>query len=404
MRAGKARGVAPIPLYPMSTPQILPVPFADWGIGLQRPLTIAGPCSAESREQVLATAEGIVEQAPQVKVFRAGVWKPRTRPGGFEGMGEAALPWLAEVKERTGLLTMVEVATPEHVEAALKGGVDMLWIGARTTPNPFSVQAIADALSGTDIPVFVKNPVNPDLQLWIGALERLFAAGLTRIAAIHRGFHWYERTPYRNSPMWEFPVRLKAAFPDLELLCDPSHIAGNRELLAAVAQQALDLNFSGLMIETHIDPANAKSDAQQQVTPQDLALLLSGLTYRRSTAEPGFKDELQEHRVLIDRLDEEILQKVTARMEISERIGLFKQAHNIAILQPERWRTIMQAAHGMGKELGLSRHFIQALMDAVHDESIRKQTEVWEREQLAAGYQGSTKNVDGSPDAGHGTV
>ena len=237
---------------------IQPVPFADWGIGIDRPLIIAGPCSAESREQVLATAEGIVEHAPQVKVFRAGVWKPRTRPGGFEGAGEAALPWLAEARERTGLLTMVEVATPQHVEAALKGGVDMLWIGARTTPNPFSVQAIADALSGTDIPIFVKNPVNPDLQLWIGALERLFAAGLTRVAAIHRGFHWFERTPYRNSPMWEIPVRLKAAFPDLELLCDPSHIAGNRELLAGVAQQALDLNFSGLMIETHIDPEAAK--------------------------------------------------------------------------------------------------------------------------------------------------
>ncbi len=383
---------------------IQPVPFADWGIGIDRPLIIAGPCSAESREQVLATAEGIVEHAPQVKVFRAGVWKPRTRPGGFEGAGEAALPWLAEVKERTGLLTMVEVATPQHVEAALKGGVDMLWIGARTTPNPFSVQAIADALSGTDIPVFVKNPVNPDLQLWIGALERLFAAGQMRVAAIHRGFHWFERTPYRNSPMWEIPVRLKAAFPQLELLCDPSHIAGNRELLADVAQQALDLNFSGLMIETHIDPKAAKSDADQQVRPQDLATLLNGSTYRRSTAGPDLRDELQEHRDLIDRLDEEILQKVAARMEISERIGLFKQAHNIAILQPERWRYIMRAAQAMGKDLGHSQHFIQALMDAVHDESIRKQTAVWEREQLAAGYQGSSENGIASPDFGHGSA
>ncbi|HQV37679.1 MAG: bifunctional 3-deoxy-7-phosphoheptulonate synthase/chorismate mutase type II [Flavobacteriales bacterium] len=383
---------------------IQPVPFADWGIGIDRPLIIAGPCSAESREQVLATAEGIVEHAPQVKVFRAGVWKPRTRPGGFEGAGEAALPWLAEARERTGLLTMVEVATPQHVEAALKGGVDMLWIGARTTPNPFSVQAIADALSGTDIPIFVKNPVNPDLQLWIGALERLFAAGLTRVAAIHRGFHWFERTPYRNSPMWEIPVRLKAAFPDLELLCDPSHIAGNRELLAGVAQQALDLNFSGLMIETHIDPEAAKSDADQQVRPQDLATLLNGSTYRRSTAGPDLRDELQEHRDLIDRLDEEILQKVAARMEISERIGLFKQAHNIAILQPERWRYIMRAAQAMGTELGHSQHFIQALMDAVHDESIRKQTAVWEREQLAAGYQGSSENGIASPDIGHGSA
>lgn len=388
----------------MPRPQILPVPFIDWGIGLQRPLTIAGPCSAESREQVLATAEGIVDQAPQVKVFRAGVWKPRTRPGGFEGIGEAALPWLAEVKRRTGLLTMVEVATPAHVEAALKAGVDMLWIGARTTPNPFSVQAIADALRGTGMPVFVKNPVNPDLQLWIGALERLSAAGLTRIAAVHRGFHWFERTPYRNSPMWEFPVRLKATFPDLELLCDPSHIAGDRALLPEVAQQALDLNFSGLMIEAHIDPDKAKSDAAQQVKPQGLATLLNGLVHRRSTAGPGLRDGLREHRGLIDRLDEEILQKLAARMEISERIGLFKQAHNIAILQPERWRTIMRAAHAMGRELGLSRHFVQALMDAVHDESIRKQTDVWEREQLAAGYQGSPKSVGAQPDDGQGSI
>ena len=385
----------------MARPQIIPVPFADWGLGLDRPLLIAGPCSAESREQVLATAEGIVEQAPQVKVFRAGVWKPRTRPGGFEGAGEVALPWLAEAKARTGLMTMVEVATPAHVETALKGGVDMLWIGARTTPNPFSVQAIADALRGTDIPVFVKNPVNPDLQLWIGALERLFAAGLERVAAIHRGFHWFERTPYRNSPMWEFPVRLKAAFPKLELLCDPSHIAGNRELLAGVAQQALDLNFSGLMIETHVDPDVAKSDAAQQVKPRDLAALLKSLTYRHSTAGPDHRDELREHRDLIDRLDEEILQKVAARMEISERIGLFKQAHNIAILQPERWRRIMHAVEAMGNDLGLSQHFIQALMDAVHDESIRKQTEVWEREQLASGYQGSPKNGSDIPDGDH---
>lgn len=369
----------------MSEPTFNPLPFSQWGLGVERPLLIAGPCSAESRGQVLATAEGIVEHAPQVKVFRAGVWKPRTRPGGFEGMGAAALPWLKEVKERTGLLIITEVATPEHVDAALKAGVDMLWIGARTTPNPFSVQAIADALVGMDIPVFVKNPVNPDLQLWIGALERLFDAGLTRVAAIHRGFHWFGRSPFRNHPMWELPVRLKAAFPALELLCDPSHIAGNRELLAGVAQQALDLNFSGLMVETHIDPALAKSDAAQQVHPAGLGSLLAQLVFRSATAGPALRDELQEHRDLIDRLDEEILQKLASRMEIAERIGHFKQAHNIAILQPERWQRIMQAMHAFGKDLGLSPKFIQALMDAVHDESIRKQNEVWERENLVSG-------------------
>ncbi|MBS1546776.1 MAG: chorismate mutase [Bacteroidetes bacterium] len=374
----------------MST-AIAPTPFAQWGLGLQRPLFIAGPCSAESREQVLATAEGIKAHAPQVKVFRAGVWKPRTRPGGFEGMGAAALPWLKEVKERTGLLTMTEVATPQHLDAALKAGVDMLWIGARTTPNPFSVQAIADALAGVDIPVFVKNPVNPDLALWIGALERLHEAGIRRMAAVHRGFHWFGRSPYRNHPMWELPVRLKAAFPALELLCDPSHIAGDRALLAGIAQQALDLNFSGLMVEVHHAPDEAKSDAAQQLAPATFADLLRSLILRQSAAEAHLRNELQEHRDLIDRLDEEIMQKLAARMEISERIGAFKQAHNIAILQPERWRQIMLAMQAFGKEAGLSPAFIQALMDAVHDESIRKQTSVWEKDRLATDIQGSVK-------------
>lgn len=368
-----------------------PVSFSHWGLGLRRPLLIAGPCSAESREQVLRTAEGIAAAAPQVQVFRAGVWKPRTRPGSFEGVGETALPWLAEVKERTGLLTITEVATPQHVEAALRGGVDMLWIGARTTPNPFSVQAIADALRGTDIPVFVKNPVNPDLGLWIGALERLHTAGIRRLAAIHRGFHWFGRSPYRNLPMWEVPVRLKAAFPTLELLCDPSHIAGNRELIPGLCQQALDLNFSGLMVETHRDPAQARSDAEQQLDPQALGALLAGLSFRKAHVAAGHRNELQEHRDLIDRLDEEIMQKLAARMEISERIGAFKQTHNIAILQPERWRQIMQAMQAFGKESGLSPTFIQAVMDAVHDESIRRQTEVWERERISTDFQGSGK-------------
>lgn len=363
----------------MAHPGIRPKPFSAWQLGLQRPLLIAGPCSAESREQVLATAQQIVEAAPQVQVFRAGAWKPRTRPGHFEGVGAPALAWLAEVKERTGLLTTTEVATPQHVEQALKAGVDMLWIGARTTPNPFSVQAIADALRGVDVPVFVKNPVNPDLQLWLGAIERLFDAGPTRIAAIHRGFHWFERTPYRNNPMWEIPVRLKAAFPELELIGDPSHIAGRTDLLPKVAQQALDLNFSGLMVETHRSPAEALSDAGQQLTPGQLGELLGELVFRSPGNEAHLRDELQEHRDLIDRLDEEILQKLGARMEISGRIGAFKYAHNVAILQPRRWRKIMEEAHAFGKAQGLSATFIQALMDAIHDESIQRQTKVWEQ-------------------------
>ncbi|MCO6481457.1 MAG: bifunctional 3-deoxy-7-phosphoheptulonate synthase/chorismate mutase type II [Flavobacteriales bacterium] len=380
----------------MAPSTLHPLPFAHWGLGLGRPLVIAGPCSAESREQVLDTAREIRERAPQVRAFRAGAWKPRTRPGGFEGAGDPALEWLKEAKAQTGLLTITEVATPAHVEACLKAGVDMLWIGARTTPNPFSVQAIADALRGTDIPVFVKNPVNPDLPLWMGALERLSDAGLTRVAAIHRGFHWFERTPYRNNPMWEIPVRLKAAFPELEVIGDPSHIAGDPALLAPVAQQALDLNYSGLMIETHRAPAQAKSDARQQITPADLARLLGRLEWRRASAGPALRDELQEHRDLIDRLDEEILQKLGARMEISGRIGLFKLAHNIAILQPERWRRIMEGAHAFGQVQGLAPHFIQALMDAIHDESIRRQTEVWEQGRMGAGIQVSSGNGSGT--------
>ncbi len=368
------------------------LPFSEWGLGIDRPLTIAGPCSAESREQVLATAEGIITNAPQVKVFRAGVWKPRTRPGGFEGVGDAAFPWLKEARDRTGLLLMTEVATPQHVEAALNAGIDMLWIGARTTPNPFSVQGIADALRGTDIPVFVKNPLNPDLQLWIGALERLAEAGITRLAAIHRGFQWFEKTAYRNNPIWEFPIRLKAAFPKLELICDPSHIAGSPELLAEIAQQALDLNFSGLMVETHSDPAQAKSDARQQIDPVGLGELLSSLVHRSASAGPHLRNELQEFRDMIDQLDEEIAQKLGARMEVSERIGRFKQAHNVAILQPEWWEHVLRAQMAAGLELGLSPRFVQSFMDAVHDESIRRQTAIWEN---AEGTVDAQKKVDG---------
>jgi chorismate mutase len=354
-------------------PELNTLPFDSWGLGLERPLLVAGPCSAESEEQLLGTARGIVHLNPQVKAFRAGIWKPRTRPGGFEGAGEQALAWLAQVRKETGLLTMTEVATAEHVEAALKAGIDMLWIGARTTPNPFSVQEIADALRGVDVPVFVKNPINPDLQLWIGALERLNAAGLKRIAAIHRGFNWFERTPYRNSPMWEFPVRLKAAFPHLELLCDPSHIAGDPSRLGEIAQQALDLNFSGLMIETHGAPAQALSDAKQQITPQGLCDLIASLIFRSPAPPARQHAELEELRDLIDQLDDEIVQKLASRMEIAERIGDFKQEHNIAILQPERFSRIVGRLLAMRRDLGLSAVFIEEFMNAVHQESIRRQ-------------------------------
>lgn len=372
----------------MARPQIIPIPFADWGLGIDRPLLIAGPCSAESRQQVLETAEGIVRHAPQVRVFRAGAWKPRTRPGGFEGIGAEALPWLREVKERTGMLTITEVATPQHVEAAIANGIDMLWIGARTTPNPFSVQAIADALKGVDIPVFVKNPVSPDLQLWIGALERFSAAGITRLAAIHRGFHWFSDSPYRNDPMWEFPIRLKAAFPKLELICDPSHIGGAPKLLADIAQQALNLNFSGLMLEVHCDPISARSDAKQQVEPARLGELLTSLVPRKSAAEPHLRNELHEHRAAIEKLDADIVRLLGARMDVAARIGLFKQEHNVAILQPEWWMKVMLEQQRAGQELGLSEAFVKAFMDTIHEESIRRQNRVWEGQELPVGNQG----------------
>lgn len=352
---------------------IEPLPFSAWGLGLKRPLVIAGPCSAESQAQVMESARAL-KADDRAQVMRAGVWKPRTRPGSFEGAGDAALSWLQDAKRETGLLIATEVATPEHVQAALKAGIDMLWIGARTTPNPFSVQAIADALHGVDVPVLVKNPINPDLHLWVGALERLSRAGLKRLAAVHRGFSWFERTPYRNSPMWEFPIRLKAAHPGLELLCDPSHIAGSTERIGQVAQQALDLGFSGLMIEVHPNPANARSDADQQLTPEAFGQTLDGLIFRQAVPTDAMRDGLEELRDLIDQLDEEIVQKLGTRMDIAERIGDHKRLHNVAILQPERWERIMKRQLRMARHLGLSEDFVREFMDAIHRESIRRQT------------------------------
>jgi chorismate mutase len=356
-----------------SSNTLRPLPFAQWGSGLGRPLLIAGPCSAESEEQVLAAARGISAHG-QARIFRAGLWKPRTRPGSFEGAGAEGLAWLRRVKEETGMLVMTEVATREHVDAALRAGIDLLWIGARTTPNPFSVQAIADALQGVDIPVLVKNPINPDLHLWVGAMERLQQAGVRRYAAVHRGFSWFERTPFRNSPMWEFPIRLKAAHPELEILCDPSHIAGQRDRLGIVAQQALDLGLSGLMLEVHPDPARAWSDAEQQVSPADYATLVDGLIFRQARPTALMQDRLEQLRDLIDQLDDEIAQKLGSRMDIAERIGDEKRAQNVAILQPERWDRIMRRLLGLAPHLGLSPEFVREFMDAVHRESIRRQS------------------------------
>lgn len=346
-----------------------------WIPGYSHPLIIAGPCGAESEEQVLSTAEGI-SRLDKVKIFRAGIWKPRTRPGSFEGAGTPGLSWLKKMKEQSGLLTTVEVANASHVEAALKEKVDILWIGARTTVNPFMVQEIANAVNGTDIPVMVKNPVTPDLQLWIGALERINKAGIKKLAAIHRGFHTYEKSNYRNAPKWELPIELKRLFPNLPLICDISHISGRPEILRMVAQKALDLDYAGLMIETHINPAMALSDAQQQITPETLSELLNSLVIRKPTSDnKDFVKKLEGLRSVIDELDEEIIHSIAKRMEISEKIGECKRDNNVAILQVNRWEEVISRLIRLGEKKGLSKDFMKQLLQIVHIESIRKQSE-----------------------------
>ncbi len=321
----------------------------------------------------MAVAQALAAQG-HAQVFRAGLWKPRTRPGGFEGAGVAALPWLQRVQAETGLLVMTEVATAAHVEACLQAGVDMLWIGARTTPNPFSVQEIADALQGVDIPVFVKNPVNPDLHLWTGALERLAQAGIQRIAAVHRGFNWFEHTELRNAPMWEFPIRLMAAHPDLEVVCDPSHIGGDPTHLERIAQRAMDLGMSGLMVEVHPDPAHALSDARQQITPEAYDALVQAIQFRIPHPPPELDATLAALREEIDGIDDRIARELGARMAVAARIGEHKRAHQVAIIQPERWEAILERLLAMAPGKGLSERFVREFMDAVHRESIRQQT------------------------------
>jgi len=352
------------------------IPISDWLPLRWKKFLIAGPCGAESPEQLLETARGIRAGGKAV-LFRAGVWKPRTRPGAFEGKGEPALAWLQDVKKETGLRTTVEVATAEHAELALKYGVDVLWIGARTTVNPFSVQEIADALKGTDVPVLVKNPVNPDVHLWLGALERVNRAGIKKLAAIHRGFSTAIRTQYRNAPMWELAIELKGFCPQLPLFCDPSHIAGRRDLLHDVAQRALDLHYDGLMIETHIHPGEALSDAQQQLTPEGLEELLASLLIREaSSGDHNFAYMLQTMRQLIDEIDDELLRALARRMEVVERIGEYKREHNVTILQIERWLEILRTRTAAGDTLGLDRDIVAELCQLLHKASIRRQTEV----------------------------
>ncbi|MCT4615464.1 MAG: bifunctional 3-deoxy-7-phosphoheptulonate synthase/chorismate mutase type II [Marinifilaceae bacterium] len=340
-----------------------------------RPLLVAGPCSAESEEQLLEIAKGLKEIG--VEIFRAGVWKPRTRPNSFEGMGEKALVWLQKVKEQFGMKLAVEVANAKHVEMALNAGVDMLWIGARTTVNPFAVQEISDALESRDIPVFVKNPINPDLELWIGAIERLQKAGITKIAAIHRGFSSYRKIRYRNEPQWQIPIELKRRIPDLPLIVDPSHISGDVAFIQEIIQKAMDLNYDGMIVESHNNPAVALSDAKQQVTPDALGTIMSELILRsREHNSENLNDNLSELRDMIDDFDEQLLDLLENRMQIAKTIGQYKKENNITVLQNKRWDQILQKNINRGKTKGLSEHFISTVFKAIHQESINNQENI----------------------------
>ncbi|UOR05060.1 chorismate mutase [Hymenobacter aerilatus] len=345
-------------------------------VAAKKPLIISGPCSAETEEQLIATCTQLAATG-KVDMLRAGIWKPRTKPGLFEGIGTKGLPWLKKARELTGLPTTIEVATARHVEDALTFDVDALWIGARTTVNPFSVQEVADALRGVDVPVFIKNPINPDLELWTGAVERIAKAGVKQIGLIHRGFAAYGNTQYRNAPMWHLAIEMKRRMPDMHMICDPSHICGNRHMLAEVAQKSLDLDYDGLIIESHIDPDNAWSDAKQQVTPERLAELLDGLHWRRETTDKQeFLSALAKLREQINHIDDEVLQLLGQRMQIAERIGEYKRDNNITILQTARWNDILDHGVQKGAKLGLTEDFILKYLDAIHLESINRQNRV----------------------------
>lgn len=343
---------------------------------IQTPTLIAGPCSAETEEQVLEVARELAK-IPEVKVFRAGIWKPRTRPGAFEGMGIEALPWLQKVKQETGLQLAVEAGNPEHVEELLKHGIDIIWIGARTTVNPFAVQEIADAVQGHNVQVWVKNPINPDLKLWMGAIERIEKANIKNVVAIHRGFQVYENSVYRYPPKWDIPISLMSERPDLKIVCDPSHITGKRDMLQSVSQKALDLGFDGLMIETHPNPDQAWSDAAQQITPEALKELFHHLQIRDRTIEGvGFKNELDSLRNMVDSLDEELLEIIAKRMKLVAQIGTYKKQHNITVFQPERWIDIKKSRANFGENLQLDPKFVLTILTEIHNESIRFQTEI----------------------------
>jgi chorismate mutase len=352
------------------------IPLSDWHSGWSdNHLFIAGPCSAESRDQVLETGRQIAE-IPQVKAFRAGIWKPRTRPGSFEGVGEEGLKWMQEVRAETGLLLATEVAYPAHVEKCLQHEIDILWIGARTTSNPFSVQEIASSLQGTNPIVLVKNPINPDMDMWIGAIERLYKAGIRRIGAIHRGFYPFEKTKLRNIPKWEIVIELKRIFPQLSILCDPSHISGSPAYIEDISQKALDLNYNGLMIESHINPIEAKSDAAQQVTPTWLAELFTRLVVRKEAADhPSLENHLQQFREQIDSIDHQLLDLLAQRNDIVRRIGQYKQQNNLSIFQLKRWENIITTRMNQGRNLDIPEEYLLKMLQIIHKMSIQIQAE-----------------------------
>ena len=347
----------------------------NWVKEFPKPIIIAGPCSAESESQMLETAKRIKESNAEVPIFRAGIWKPRTKPNGFEGVGTIGLGWLKKVKQEYGFKTATEVANAHHVAAALEADVDILWIGARSTVNPFTVQEIAEALKGTDKPVFVKNPVNPDLALWIGALERLLGQDVKNLGVIHRGFSTYQKTKYRNIPNWQIALDFKNQYPNIPMLVDPSHICGNRTCLAGIAQEAMNVGYEGMIIESHCNPDEAWSDASQQITPEVLAELINNLQIRNSDISV-FDDEMGRHRTLISDLDFNLIELLSQRMKISEKIGTLKKENNIAIFQPERWKIITEYALQKADETGMSSEFIEKVFKAIHEESIEVQNNI----------------------------
>ena len=358
--------------------ELIPLPI--WTKVNTHPFVIAGPCSAEGEEQVMNTVKEIVQHANgKVQMIRAGIWKPRTRPNSFEGVGEIGLPWVKNAGRAVGLPVIVEVANPEHVEAALKNDIDVLWVGARTAVSPFAIQEIADSLKGVDIPVLIKNPINPDLELWIGAVERFYQSGIKKLAVIHRGFSSYEKTVYRNQPMWEIPIELRRRYPEIPIIVDPSHMGGTRDLIYILSQQAMDMGFDGLMIESHIHPDKAWSDAKQQVTPERLGEILNALIVRQPKIPTNNLQPLQDLRSRIDRIDDYIIELLSERMGISEEIGELKKENGLAIHQAERWAQIVKRAVAKGKTGGLTEEFILKFFQQIHSESIVHQSKVMEK-------------------------